>query len=38
MAAQNQVALNTGAALEGGAPPRIDEVTMLSNTITKPAL
>jgi hypothetical protein len=35
--AHNQVTLNTGAVLEGRAFSQIEQVTMLSNTITVPA-
>ncbi|HEY5038516.1 MAG TPA: ice-binding family protein [bacterium] len=35
--AHNQITLNTGATLEGRALSQIDQVTMLTNTITKPA-
>ena len=35
--AHNQITLNTGAVLEGRALSQIEQVTMLSNTITKPA-
>jgi hypothetical protein len=35
--AHNQITLNTGAVLDGRALSQIDEVTLLSNTITKPA-
>ncbi len=35
--AHNQITLNTGAQLEGRALSQIDEVTLLSNNITKPA-
>ena len=35
--AHNQITLNTGAVLEGRALSQIEQVTMLSNTITRPA-
>ncbi len=35
--AHTQITLNTGAVLEGRALSQIEQVTMLSNTITKPA-
>jgi type VI secretion system secreted protein VgrG len=35
--AHNQIAMNTGAVLEGRALSQIEQVTLLTNTITKPA-
>jgi len=35
--AHNQITLNTGVVLEGRALSQIEQVTLLSNTITKPA-